>query len=121
MSQHRALLGLPAIGPVYVSQVRHAYKQAALKWHPDRNKAAQKDECEEMFKQIGESFEILLQEALMDEESGDPTSSTAADRPEQRGTDGGPPGSCFSSHENVARRPAAEKEVPSAPMPTFEK
>ena len=83
-SRHRALLGLPVLGPLHVSQVRNPYKQAALEWHPDRNEPARKDECDERFKQIGEAFETLLHEALADQDHGEPT----ADRPaEQRPTD----------------------------------
>ena len=37
-------------------EIKKAYRQLALKWHPDRNKSA---EAEEKFKEINEAYEVL--------------------------------------------------------------
>jgi len=39
--------------------VRRAYRKLALKWHPDRHKAAGKAEAEARFKRISEAYEVL--------------------------------------------------------------
>ncbi|PWN37937.1 DnaJ-domain-containing protein [Meira miltonrushii] len=38
--------------------IKKAYKKAALKWHPDRNKDNQ-DAANKKFKEVGEAFEVL--------------------------------------------------------------
>lgn len=38
--------------------IKRAYKRMALKWHPDRNRD-NKDQATEMFKQIGEAYDVL--------------------------------------------------------------
>jgi DnaJ-class molecular chaperone len=38
------------------AEIKSAYRQLALKWHPDRNKSPQ---AEEIFKEINEAYEVL--------------------------------------------------------------
>ena len=38
--------------------IKKAYKKAALKWHPDRNKDNQ-ETANKKFKEVGEAFEVL--------------------------------------------------------------
>lgn len=38
--------------------VKKAYKKAALKWHPDRNKS-NPDQAHRKFQEVGEAFEVL--------------------------------------------------------------
>jgi DnaJ family protein C protein 3 len=40
------------------SQIKKAYRELALKWHPDKN-ADNKEEAERMFMDIGEAYEVL--------------------------------------------------------------
>ncbi|KAJ1911496.1 Molecular chaperone (DnaJ super) [Mycoemilia scoparia] len=40
-------------------ELKKAYKKAALKWHPDRNKGDKKDEAEKKFKDLSEAYEVL--------------------------------------------------------------
>ena len=55
------------------AEVKNAYKQRAMEWHPDRHADApeeQRREAEEKFKLIGEALEVLsdpLQRQLYDE------------------------------------------------------
>jgi molecular chaperone DnaJ len=39
-----------------IENIKKAYKRLALKWHPDKNKSP---EAEEMFKKIGEAYDVL--------------------------------------------------------------
>lgn len=39
--------------------LRRAYKQAALKWHPDRNRD-NKDLAEKKFKEISEAYQVCM-------------------------------------------------------------
>lgn len=39
-------------------EIKKAYKKAALKWHPDRNKDNE-EAASKKFKQISEAFEVL--------------------------------------------------------------
>jgi len=43
------------------SQIKKAYRELALKWHPDKN-ADNKEEAEKMFMDIGEAYEVLSDE-----------------------------------------------------------
>jgi len=40
-------------------EIKKAYRQLALKWHPDRHKEAQRAEAEQRFKHISEAYEVL--------------------------------------------------------------
>lgn len=42
-----------------LDEIKQAYRQAALKYHPDRVPAEQKKEAEEKFKEISESYAVL--------------------------------------------------------------
>ena len=53
------ILGVPRTAEP--SQIKKAYREMALKWHPDKN-ADNKDEAEKMFMDIGEAYEVLSDE-----------------------------------------------------------
>lgn len=40
-------------------EIKKAYRQLALKWHPDRHKEGQRAEAEQRFKRISEAYEVL--------------------------------------------------------------
>ena len=40
-------------------EVKKAYRQLALQWHPDRHKEAKRAEAEQRFKRISEAYEVL--------------------------------------------------------------
>jgi curved DNA-binding protein CbpA len=42
-----------------LKQIQKAYKKKALKWHPDKNTGKKAEKAEEMFKKLGEAYEIL--------------------------------------------------------------
>jgi curved DNA-binding protein len=39
--------------------IKKAYRQLALKWHPDRHPPEKRDEAEETFKRVNEAYEVL--------------------------------------------------------------
>merc|ERR1711933_633603 len=63
MTRHSALacLGLKCIGAnPTIEEIRRAYKQAALKWHPDRQQNhGCEEEAKERFQEVRTAFEIL--------------------------------------------------------------
>jgi len=40
-------------------EIKKAYRQLALKWHPDRHKEGKRAEAEQRFKRISEAYEVL--------------------------------------------------------------
>jgi DnaJ family protein C protein 7 len=60
------LLGVQGVGSVASEkEIRAAYKQQALKWHPDRfseKGEAERKEAEEKFKELGDALELLTDE-----------------------------------------------------------
>lgn len=53
MTDYYKILGVPKNAKD--EEIRKAYKQLALKWHPDRN-LDNKEEAEKMFKLISEAY-----------------------------------------------------------------
>lgn len=45
-------------------EIKKAYRELALKWHPDKNLGETKEEAEKMFQDISESYEILSDKEL---------------------------------------------------------
>ena len=41
------------------SEIKRAYKKAALRCHPDRVPPEEKDEAEKLFKDVGEAYSVL--------------------------------------------------------------
>lgn len=54
----RKILGLEETATL--EEIKSRYKELALKYHPDRCKDEKKKECEEMFKKITHSNDILM-------------------------------------------------------------
>lgn len=40
-------------------EIKKAYRELALKWHPDRHPPEKKEEVEKMFRDIAEAYEVL--------------------------------------------------------------
>ena len=49
-----------------LKQIQKAYKKKALKWHPDKNTGKKANKAEEMFKKLGEAYEILSNQSKRD-------------------------------------------------------
>ncbi|XP_015633948.1 uncharacterized protein [Oryza sativa Japonica Group] len=47
---HRAILGLPACGPLTLDAVKTAFRASALRWHPDKHPGSSQAVAEEKFK-----------------------------------------------------------------------
>jgi tetratricopeptide (TPR) repeat protein len=45
-------------------EIKKAYRDLALKWHPDKNTGDTKEEAEKMFHDIGEAYEVLSDDEL---------------------------------------------------------
>jgi len=54
----RKILGLQEEATLY--EVKDAYRNLALKYHPDKCRDKNKKECEEMFKEINWAKDVLL-------------------------------------------------------------
>src|SRR5688572_20196631 len=39
--------------------IKKAYRKLALKWHPDRHKADDRESAEQQFKRVNEAYEVL--------------------------------------------------------------
>jgi DnaJ family protein C protein 3 len=55
------ILGLPRSASK--KEIKKAYRELALKWHPDKN-AEDKEEAEKMFQDISEAYEVLSDDEL---------------------------------------------------------
>ncbi|CAE8718667.1 unnamed protein product, partial [Polarella glacialis] len=80
-----AVLGLNRGGSLEPAALKKAYRQAALKWHPDKVAESQKEEAEQRFVEIAWAYEVL----------GDPARRGAYDKPGGHG-EGMPPPRDFS-------------------------
>uniref|UniRef100_A0A7N0V1H1 J domain-containing protein n=1 Tax=Kalanchoe fedtschenkoi TaxID=63787 RepID=A0A7N0V1H1_KALFE len=58
-SSDRVALGLSASGPLKLGEIKKAYRQCALKWHPDRHQGSSKAAAEENFKKCSAAYESL--------------------------------------------------------------
>ncbi|KAM7272135.1 hypothetical protein ACFE04_031349 [Oxalis oulophora] len=59
MASNRMALGLSAYGPLKLEQVKSAYRDCALKWHPDRHQGSSKVVAEEKFKLCSAAYQSL--------------------------------------------------------------
>ncbi|CAM8890070.1 unnamed protein product [Rhodiola kirilowii] len=60
LSSDRVALGLSACGPLKLDEIKSAYRQCALKWHPDRHQGSSKQaSAEENFKKCSAAYESL--------------------------------------------------------------
>jgi len=46
------------------SEIKKAYREKALRWHPDKVSEEEKDQAEKQFQDIGEAYEVLSDEEL---------------------------------------------------------
>jgi len=58
IDEARKLLGLGEYASL--EEIKSAYKELVLKYHPDRCKGEKKKECEERFKKISHSRDVLM-------------------------------------------------------------
>jgi len=58
IDEARKILGLEET--VTLEEVKDAYHNLALKYHPDKCKDERKKECEEMFKKINHAKDVIL-------------------------------------------------------------
>ncbi|XP_020691036.1 uncharacterized protein LOC110105758 isoform X3 [Dendrobium catenatum] len=61
VDQHssRVALGLPDSGPLCLADVKRAFRESALKWHPDRHHGLAQDEAAEKFKACVDAYNNL--------------------------------------------------------------
>eukprot|EP01018_Ginkgo_biloba_P028815 Gb_06498 [translate_table: standard] len=55
----RTTLGLAAVGPLKLDDVKNAFRMCALRWHPDRHQGPSKLIAEEKFKHCGVAYKSL--------------------------------------------------------------
>ena len=58
IDEARKLLGLSE--EVTLEEIKEAYRELSLKYHPDRCKEKDKKHCEEVFKKINQARDIIL-------------------------------------------------------------
>ena len=58
IDEARKLLGLRE--DASLAEIKEAYRDLSLKYHPDRCKEPDKKRCEEMFKKINHAMDIIL-------------------------------------------------------------
>jgi len=56
------ILGIPRTATA--KEIKKAYRELALKWHPDKVTAENKEEAEKKFQDIGEAYEVLSDNEL---------------------------------------------------------
>lgn len=56
---HRAILGLPACGPLTLDAVKTAFRASALRWHPDKHPGSSQAVAEEKFKLCVNAYNSL--------------------------------------------------------------
>ncbi|OAY40607.1 uncharacterized protein LOC110622269 isoform X1 [Manihot esculenta] len=59
LASDRLALGLSASGPLKLEDVKSAYRECALKWHPDRHQGSSKAIAEEKFKHCSAAYQSL--------------------------------------------------------------
>ncbi|XP_050383270.1 uncharacterized protein LOC126800029 isoform X1 [Argentina anserina] len=64
-SDERLALGLSAVGPLKLEDVKNAYRSCALKWHPDRHQGSSKAAAEEKFKHCSSAYQSLCDKLAM--------------------------------------------------------
>ncbi|XP_075482308.1 uncharacterized protein LOC142522670 isoform X1 [Primulina tabacum] len=55
----RRILGLPTAGPLKIEDVKCAFRQSALKWHPDKHQGPSQTDAEENFKNCANAYKSL--------------------------------------------------------------
>ncbi|XP_073148801.1 uncharacterized protein [Henckelia pumila] len=55
----KRILGLPTAGPLKIEDVKHAFRQSALKWHPDKHQGPSQADAEEKFKNCANAYKSL--------------------------------------------------------------
>eukprot|EP00268_Persea_americana_P049181 TRINITY_DN5247_c0_g4_i1.p2 TRINITY_DN5247_c0_g4~~TRINITY_DN5247_c0_g4_i1.p2 ORF type:complete len:310 (-),score=46.11 TRINITY_DN5247_c0_g4_i1:2148-2969(-) len=59
LASDRQILGLSALGPLNLEEVKNAYRACALRWHPDRHQGPSKVAAEEQFKHCSAAYQNL--------------------------------------------------------------
>ncbi|KZV22543.1 Chaperone DnaJ-domain superfamily protein [Dorcoceras hygrometricum] len=55
----KRVLGLPTAGPLKIEDVKSAFRQSALKWHPDKHQGPSQADAEEKFKNCANAYKSL--------------------------------------------------------------
>ncbi|WOL12729.1 hypothetical protein Cni_G21496 [Canna indica] len=59
LQSYKLVLGLPAMGPLTLDDVKSAFHASALKWHPDKHQGPLKAAAEEKFKACVDAYKSL--------------------------------------------------------------